>query len=270
MAEAGSNTTSNHNGGVQPPKIAIGHVDKAFRVNGELVVALQDVSVEAFAQEFVTIIGPSGCGKSTLFNIISGLLQPDGGEVCIDGHCVSNRLGRTGYMPQRDLLLPWRSVLDNVILCAELNGVPKAQARAKARELLPLFGLENFAHSYPATLSGGMKQRAALLRTFMCQQEIVLLDEPFGALDAITRGDMQEWLLNVWERFRQTILFITHDVEEAIFLSDRIYVMSPRPGQIAREVTIGFPRPRNHRITADPEFVALREDLFEALRKNGG
>jgi len=248
------------------PKIAIKDVHKAFRVNGKTVTALQGVSLKAFEQEFVTLIGPSGCGKSTLFNVVSGLLQPDRGEVCIDARCVVQRLGRMGYMPQKDLLLPWRNVLDNVILCAELNGIPKAESYRLAEQLLPLFGLEGFAQSYPSALSGGMKQRAALLRTFLCQKEIVLLDEPFGALDAITRGDMQKWLLDVWEQFRQTILFITHDVEEAVFLSDRIYVMSPRPGRISLEVTVDFPRPRDRKLVADPHFMALREQLFEALR----
>ncbi len=249
------------------PKIEIRNVSKAFRVNGEIFHALEGIDLQARDQEFVTLIGPSGCGKSTLFNIMSGLLQPDRGEVCIDGQCVTDRLGRMGYMHQKDLLLPWRNVLDNVVLCAELNGVPRRESYRRAEELLPLFGLEGFASSYPSALSGGMKQRAALLRTFLCQKEIVLLDEPFGALDAITRIDMQEWLLDVWEEFRQTILFITHDVQEAVFLSDRVYVMSPRPGRISLEVRIDFPRPRHHRIVSDPHFVALREQLFEALKK---
>ena len=197
------------------PKIAIQNIQKAFRVNGQFVVALENISLHAFDQEFVTIIGPSGCGKSTLFNIISGLLQPDRGDVCIDGNCIPNRLGRNGIHAAAGPAVALAQACSTiVILCAELNGVPKPEARQRAQGLLPLFGLEHFAHSYPNALSGGMKQRAALLRTFLCQQEIVLLDEPFGALDAITRGDMQEWLLTVWERFRQTILFITHDVEE--------------------------------------------------------
>jgi ABC-type nitrate/sulfonate/bicarbonate transport system ATPase subunit len=251
-----------------PPKIEVKDVSKTFRVNGRIFHALQGINLHARDQEFVTLIGPSGCGKSTLFNIISGLLQPDRGEVCIDGQCVVDRLGRIGYMPQKDLLLPWRTVLDNVVLCAELNGVPKQERYRRARELLPLFGLEGFASSYPAALSGGMKQRAALLRTFLCQQEIVLLDEPFGALDAITRIEMQEWLLEVWESFRQTILFITHDVQEAVFLSDRVYVMSPRPARISLEVQVDFPRPRHHRIVSDPRFVALSEQLFNALKRD--
>lgn len=251
-----------------PPKIEVRNVSKTFRVNGQIFHALQGINLHAREQEFVTLIGPSGCGKSTLFNVISGLLQPDDGEVCIDGRCVASRLGRIGYMPQKDLLLPWRTVLDNVVLCAELNGVPRQERYRRARELLPLFGLEGFASSYPAALSGGMKQRAALLRTFLCQQEVVLLDEPFGALDAITRIEMQEWLLEVWESFRRTILFITHDVQEAVFLSDRVYVMSPRPGRISLEVQVDFPRPRHHRIVSDPRFVALREQLFDALKRD--
>lgn len=247
-------------------KIEVRDVHKAFRVDGRFVEALRGVHLQAAGQEFVSLIGPSGCGKSTLFNIICGLLQPDQGEICIDGRCVTDRLGKVGYMPQKDLLLPWRTVLDNVILCAELNGRPKAESYLMAGELFPLFGLEGFAHHYPATLSGGMKQRAALLRTFLCQKEIVLLDEPFGALDAITRAEMQEWLLDVWQRFRQTILFVTHDVEEALFLSDRVYVMTSRPGSISLALDVDLPRPRHRDVVTDPHFVALRQKLLGALR----
>lgn len=250
----------------EPPKLDVRDIHKSFRVDGRLVVALKGVSVLARSGEFITLIGPSGCGKSTLFNIVSGLLQPDSGEVCIDGTCVAERLGRVAYMPQKDLLLPWRTVLDNVVLCAEMKGVPKADTYRLAEQLLPLFGLAGFGRSYPTTLSGGMKQRAALLRTFLCQQEIALLDEPFGALDAITRAEMQEWLLQVWERFRQTILFITHDVDEAIFLSDRVYVMSPRPSRISAVTEIDLPRPRDRALMAEQRFVSLRQHLFEALR----
>jgi ABC-type nitrate/sulfonate/bicarbonate transport system ATPase subunit len=249
-----------------PPKLEVKDVHKAFRVDGRLVVALKSVSMKAYAQEFITLIGPSGCGKSTLFNIVSGLLQPDDGEVLLDGQRVTQRLGTVAYMPQRDLLLPWRTVLDNVILCAEMKGVPKAESCRLAEQLLPLFGLTGYGRSYPTVLSGGMRQRAALLRTFLCQQEVVLLDEPFGALDAITRAEMQEWLLQVWERFRQTILFITHDVEEAIFLSDRVYVMSARPSHISVVADIDLPRPRDRTLMADPRVVELRQSLFQALR----
>jgi ABC-type nitrate/sulfonate/bicarbonate transport system ATPase subunit len=247
------------------PVIEVNDIYKAFRVDGQVMVALESVSLKASAREFVSIIGPSGSGKSTLLNIVCGLLEPDRGEVLLNGETAPRRLGRMAYMPQRDLLLPWRTVLDNVILCAELRGSPRAEARRHAEELLPLFGLEGFGSSYPAALSGGMKQRAALLRTFFCEQEIMLLDEPFGALDAITRAEMQAWLLQVWSRFQQTILFITHDVEEAVFLSDRVYVMTARPGRISRVVDIDLPRPRDRAMITEPQFVALRHDLLEAL-----
>ncbi len=246
--------------------IELKDISKAFRVDGEIMVALNSVSLRADEGEFVSVIGPSGSGKSTLFNVVVGLLEPDHGEVWIDGERARQRLGRMAYMPQRDLLLPWRTVLDNVILPAELRGASRAEARRRAEELLPLFGLEGFGHSYPSALSGGMKQRAALLRTFFCEKEIMLLDEPFGALDAITRAEMQAWLLQVWSRFRHTILFITHDVEEAVFLSDRVYVMTARPGRISRTVDVDLPRPRDREMITQPAFVALRHALMEALR----
>jgi ABC-type nitrate/sulfonate/bicarbonate transport system ATPase subunit len=168
-------------------------------------------------------------------------------------------------MPQKDLLLPWRTVLDNVILAPEIAGIPRYQARQQAMELFPLFGLEGFAHAYPAALSGGMRQRAAFLRAVLQQSPAILLDEPFGALDALTRQGLQEWLLGVWAQFGQTILFITHDVEEAVFLSDRVCVMTPRPGRVQRVQTIDLPRPRTRAIVATPEFVACRQRLLAAL-----
>jgi ABC-type nitrate/sulfonate/bicarbonate transport system ATPase subunit len=170
-----------------------------------------------------------------------------------------------GYMPQRDLLLPWRRVLDNVILGPEVHGENLAAARREARGLLPLFGLEGFADSYPTALSGGMRQRAALLRTFLCRKDVMLLDEPFGALDAITRSALQEWLLRLWEQFRYTILFITHDVEEAVFLSDHVYVLTARPARVRLELAIPLPRPRRREMTLTLEFAALKQQLLAAL-----
>jgi ABC-type nitrate/sulfonate/bicarbonate transport system ATPase subunit len=213
----------------------------------------------------VSIIGPSGCGKSTLFNIICGLLESDEGQVLLDGEAVQRRAGAFGYMPQKDLLLPWRSVLDNVILGPELRGDDRNASRSEATELLPLFGLEGFGDAYPALLSGGMKQRAALLRTFLTRREVLLLDEPFGALDALTRMDLQEWLLRVWAQFGKTILFISHDVDEALFLSDRVYVMTPRPGRVKMALTVPLPRPRRREMEATTEFAALRYELLRAL-----
>jgi ABC-type nitrate/sulfonate/bicarbonate transport system ATPase subunit len=245
--------------------IVIRDVSKTFRVDGRVVRALHHISVQAESQEFVTLIGPSGCGKSTLLDLICGLMTPDAGEILLHGDADAPRLGRIGYMPQRDLLLPWRNVMDNLLLGPEVMRQDLAAARQEAKELLPLFGLEGFEDHYPATLSGGMRQRAALMRTFLCKQEIVLLDEPFGALDALTRRAMRRWLLDVWARFRQTLIFVTHDVDEAIFLGDRVVVLSPRPGTVILDVPVPLPRPRNEAMVSLPEFAALRRDLLSAL-----
>lgn len=247
------------------PKIEIRDVHKAYRVNGQRVQALSGVSLQADSGEFVTIIGPSACGKSTLFSIICGLQDADEGEIRFDGAPAVHRAGMFGYMPQRDLLMPWRRVLDNVILGPEVQSDNLPAARREAQELLPLFGLQGFADSYPSTLSGGMRQRAALLRTFLCHKEVMLLDEPFGALDAITRTNLQQWLLEVWQRFRHTILFVTHDVEEAVFLSDHVYVFTPRPARVRARLHIGLPRPRTRDLVLRPEFAALKHELLAEL-----
>jgi len=246
-------------------KLEVRDLSKAYRVDGERMEVLRALDMHADAETFITLIGPSGCGKSTLFSILCGLQQPDHGEVCLDGAVAPDRLGKVAYMPQRDLLLPWRTVLENAILGPEIQGQDLYSAREQARDLLPLFGLEGFGGSYPTALSGGMRQRAALLRTFLLHKDLLLLDEPFGALDAITRNALQEWLLDVWQRFRQTILFITHDVEEAVFLSDKVYVLSPRPARVCAEVTIALPRPRQRNMILAPEFVVLKQQLLQAL-----
>jgi ABC-type nitrate/sulfonate/bicarbonate transport system ATPase subunit len=239
---------------VPHPRIELRGVSKTFHGDGQSLLALDDVSLAVLPGEFVTVIGPSGSGKSTLFNLIVGLLQPDAGEICLDGAVCSDRVGRVGYMPQKDLLLPWRSVIDNAILPLELRGVPRAEAHERARAMLPLFGLEEFARAYPGALSGGMRQRAALLRTVLSERDILLLDEPFGALDALTRRELQDWLLDLWGRFGQTVVFITHDVEEALYLADRVIVLSPRPGRIAHTLAVDLPRPRRRGIIAWPRF----------------
>ena len=250
--------------------IAVRGMSKGFRERGRWVEALREVSIAAQDGEFVTIIGPSGCGKSTLFNIISGVIAPDEGEVLIQGKDARGRVGLAGYMPQKDLLLPWRTVLDNVVLGMEVSGMKVAAAREQALPMLEEFGLSGFEGSYPATLSGGMRQRAALLRTVLFHREILLLDEPFGALDALTRWAMHEWLLGLWGRLGKTILFVTHDVEEAVLLSDRVYVMSARPGRIIGEMAITLPRPRHAEIALGPEFTALKRRLLEMLRGEVG
>ena len=250
-------------------KLRVESISKTYRGShgGENVTALKDVGIEIGAGEFVSIVGPSGCGKSTLFNIIAGLVKPSSGKVLLDGCQPDELLGEVGYMPQRDLLMPWRSVLDNTTLGLELNGVRKKQAHKQALAEFDRVGLAGFEKHWPAKLSGGMKQRAALLRTFLAGREVMLLDEPFGALDALTRGQMQEWLLDVWQEDRKTILFVTHDVEEAVYLSDRVYVMSGRPGQIALNVEVNLPRPRKPEVTLTPEFLALKQKLLVPLEE---
>lgn len=246
-------------------EVELRDVRKDFRVDGRLTRAVGGVSLRAAQGEFVVIIGPSGCGKSTLLNIICGLMQPDAGEVLLDGQPVRERTGLLGYMLQKDLLLPWRRVLDNVILGLEISGEDNGQARREARQMLPLFGLEGFEDNYPSTLSGGMRQRAALLRTFLCRKNAMLLDEPFGALDALTRRQLQQWLLEVWSRFGQTIVFVTHDVDEAIYLADRVYVMTPRPGRIGLELDVPLERPRSKEMLTSAEFGTLKGELLSAL-----
>lgn len=247
------------------PRIELRHVSKTFSGIDRVVPALEDVSFEVMPGEFVTIIGASGGGKSTLFNLCVGLLEPDDGEILIDGERPENRAGMVGYMPQRDLLLPWRNVLDNVRIPLEIQGISRRESRQKALEMLPHFGLNNFENEYPSALSGGMHQRAALLRTWLTGRSTLLLDEPFGAMDALTRKELQNWLLRVWEEFGRTVLFITHDVEEAVYLANRVIVFSARPGRIKRELKINLPRPRHPRMIAEPEFGQLVWKLLAEL-----
>lgn len=247
------------------PRIEFRNVSKTFSGKDRDVPALDDVSFKVMPGEFVTIIGASGSGKSTLFNLCVGLLEPDKGEILIDGEKPQDRTGMVGYMPQRDLLLPWRSVLDNVTIPLEIQGLPDKESRQKALEMLPHFGLETFENEYPSALSGGMRQRAALLRTWLTGRSTLLLDEPFGALDALTRKELQNWLLNVWQEFGRTVLFITHDVEEAVYLADRVLVFSARPGKIKRELKIDLPWPRRQRMIVEPEFGKLVRDLLAEL-----
>lgn len=234
------------------------------------VAALDGFEAGIRPGEFVTLVGPSGCGKSTLFNIVAGLEEPDpGGILRFEGKgChAAELLGRVSFMPQRDLLLPWRTVIDNAILAIEIEGRKRKDARAEALRMLPEFGLSGFADHYPHQLSGGMRQRVALMRTFLFRRELMLLDEPFGALDALTRTMMQRWLLQVWEKNTRTILFITHDVDEAIFLGDRVLVMSARPGRVKLEQPVDLPRPRSAALLTSPDFVALKRTLLDAIEE---
>ena len=247
------------------PRIELNHVSKTFVGKGRAVPALRDVSLKVMPGEFVTIIGASGSGKSTLFNLCVGLLGPDEGTIAMDGREPQSRLGMLGYMPQRDLLLPWRSVLDNVLVPQDIKGVPRKESRKTALEMFPRFGLESFEHDYPSSLSGGMRQRAALLRTWLTGCDTLLLDEPFGALDALTRRELQDWLLRVWQESGRTVLFITHDVEEAVYLADRVVVLSVRPGTVKRELVVELPRPRRQRMVVEPGFGGLVRGLLGDL-----
>ena len=243
--------------------IELSHVSHAF-ARGALPV-LDDVSATAGPGQFVSLIGPSGCGKSTLLRILAGLLVPAAGEARVNGEDVRGRPGAVAYMPQKDLLFPWRRALANATVGAEISGLPRAHARARALQLFPRFGLTGFERAWPVQLSGGMRQRLALLRTFLVPRAILLLDEPFGALDAINRRDMHRWLQDVWGEDRRTVLFVTHDVEEALVLSDTVYVMTARPGRVQARVDVAFARPRRPAVVTTPEFVALKARLLAHL-----
>jgi ABC-type nitrate/sulfonate/bicarbonate transport system ATPase subunit len=239
---------------------------KTYVWGEQSLLTLEQVDLVVGAGEFVALIGPSGCGKSTLFHIIAGLEAPSGGEVLIDGRALERRLGEFAFMPQRDALLPWRRTIDNVTIGLELAGVPRARAREQARPLLERFGLGGFEAAWPWQLSGGMRSRAAFLRTVLLGRPAMLLDEPFGALDGITRSELQQWLLEVWSEVGSSVALITHDVAEAVFLADRVYVMTPRPGRIAAVIEIDLPRPRTLALAESPEFGALEARLRELLR----
>jgi ABC-type nitrate/sulfonate/bicarbonate transport system ATPase subunit len=242
-------------------------VSKSFtRRDGRAIRVLRDVGFAAANGEFVSVIGPSGCGKSTLFSLIAGLLEPDQGTVAVVRDAVTDRPD-VAHMPQRDLLFPWRTVRRNVTLPLEIGGTSVKDAERRADELFPVFGLDGFEQSYPFTMSGGMRQRAALMRTVIMDARVLLLDEPFGALDSLTRGEMQDFLLEIWDRFRRTVIFITHDIREALYLSDRVNVMTARPATIRETFDVPLPRPRTIEMITSPEFVALEAELLRALRE---
>jgi ABC-type nitrate/sulfonate/bicarbonate transport system ATPase subunit len=233
---------------------------------GELVV-LDGVDFTINRHERLGIVGPSGCGKSTLLSAIAGLIQPDEGTVAIDeATTAEQRLRRCALMPQRDLLLPWRTALDNAAIALENRGMKREQARERTRPLFERFGLAEFEERTPAELSGGMRQRVAFLRTLMAEKDVLLLDEPFAALDSITRSGMQEWLLSALEQEPRTVLLVTHDVDEALLLTHRVIVMSSRPGRIVRTLETDLPRDRPRReVVTSPGFAHLKESALEAL-----
>ena len=261
-ASDASTSASAEAGSLQLENITREFVSEA---HGGVMLAVDQTSFSVEAGEFVAIVGPSGCGKSTLLNITAGLLTPTEGTVLIDGSEVADRRAYFGYMFQNDLLMPWADIRKNVALGLEIAGTPRQEARHRATAILREFELDQFADKYPSQLSGGMRQRVAFMRTLLCQRPILLLDEPFGALDALTRSVMQEWLLSVWETTQQTIVLITHDVEEAIFLADRVLMMTARPGRIATEVTVDLDRPRRRNVLTSTHFNRIKEGILEQL-----
>lgn len=235
-------------------------VQKAFRSRSSRLLVLRDLSFSVQAGTWVTLLGPSGCGKTTLLRILAGLETPDEGQVIL--RTTPPRAKMAAYLPQHNTLLPWRTVLGNAVLSSEVDRRPMLQARQEARQLLERFGLSGFERRYPAQLSGGMRQRLALIRTFLSHRSILLLDEPLGALDPLTRANMQDWLLSVWGEFQKTVLLVTHDPEEALLLSDRVLLLSQRPACVLRDETIGLPRPRDR---GSMDMVRRRLALLDLL-----
>ena len=250
---------------VSAPSITLRDVCHAF---GDTPV-LDGVHLDVAPGEFVALVGPSGCGKSTLLSLVAGLLQPESGDVLVDGGPRRERVGRLALMPQRDALLAWRTVRDNVATGAVLAGHGRRAARAAADHVLRRFGLAGFEEHYPHALSGGMRQRAALARTVLADADAWLLDEPLGALDALTRADLQGVLADAWQERRPTTILVTHDLDEALRMADRVLVSGPRPARIVADVAVRLPRPRSLDVTLDPAFAALRGRLLDALRGVG-
>jgi ABC-type nitrate/sulfonate/bicarbonate transport system ATPase subunit len=248
------------------PLLDVRSVSLRYRdTNGGTLEVLREVSLRVTTGEFVALIGPSGSGKTTLLSLIAGLEEPTSGEIALHDDPHAPRLGHVGYMPQRDLLLPWRSALDNAAAGLEVRGVAKVEARERARALFQQFDLAGFERAWPATLSGGMRQRVAFARAVLAGGELLLLDEPFGALDALTRLSLQRWLAEVCATLNLTCLLVTHDLDEALLLADRVYDLTPRPGRILLERPVTTPRPRTPETLATPEIVALKAELRAAL-----
>jgi ABC-type nitrate/sulfonate/bicarbonate transport system ATPase subunit len=244
-----------------PPKLEIRSLSHRY---GDLRV-LENLSLSVRTGEFASILGPSGSGKSTTFSILTGAATLESGEILVDGEPLAPERSPFAFMPQQDALLPWRRVMENITLGLEIQGIRRRDARRRVEPLLETFGLDGFESSYPFQLSGGMRQRTSLLRTVVQDRSMLLLDEPFGALDALTRTQMQQWVEGVWERFRWTVLLVTHDVREAIFLSDRVFVFSKRPARVVATVDVPLPRPRELSMLTDSRFVDIERRLLDSL-----
>jgi NitT/TauT family transport system ATP-binding protein len=246
--------------------IQLERVSKTYRTQrGDMVHAVEDIALEVRENEFVTLVGPSGCGKSTLLKLVAGLILPTAGTVRVQGQVVREPSPDVGFVFQQPVLLPWRTVVENVMFSIEMLGRPRKSYRDRAIALLHLAGLAGFETKYPRELSGGMQQRVAICRALIHDPSMLLMDEPFGALDAMTREEMGLELLRIWEERRKTILFVTHSIPEAILLADRVVVMTPRPGRIARVLDVNLPRPRRVEMEFDPRFKACSEAIRDLI-----
>lgn len=246
-------------------KLKIDNVYKEYQGRNGKTIALNGVNLDIKENEFICVVGPSGCGKSTLLNIIAGLLEPTSGTVTLDGKVIEGTGVERGVVFQQYALFPWRTVLKNVMFPLEMKKVPKDEAEAIARKYIKSVGLEGFEKSYPKELSGGMKQRVAIARAYAANPEVLLLDEPFGALDAQTRVQLQTELLETWEKEKKTCFFITHDVDEAIILAQRVIIMSARPGRIKKIVDIDIPYPRTQATKTEPRFLELKSEIWNQV-----
>ena len=249
------------------PVVELQDVWKTFDGSKRIVEALQGVSIAVGRNEFTAILGPSGCGKSTLLNMVAGFDAPTRGAVLFDGEPVRAPDPRRAVVFQEPALFPWYTVLDNITFGLRTRGMPAASYRARVETFIDQVGLRGFESHYPAELSGGMKQRVGIARVLVMEPDVLLMDEPFGSLDAQTRSVMQELLLSVWERHQQTVLFVTHDIEEALLLADTVSVMTARPGRIKKRLTIDLPRPRSLEVTTSPAFNALKREVLGLIRE---
>jgi ABC-type nitrate/sulfonate/bicarbonate transport system ATPase subunit len=252
------------------PKMEVCGVYKSFQVQGKPLMVLQNIDLQLYPGEFICLVGASGCGKSTLLNIVAGLDSPSAGQIVVDGEPVTGPGSDRGMVFQGYTLYPWLTVSNNIAFGLKLRGMRRAEIRERVSYYLDVVGLTPFAKAYPKQLSGGMKQRVAIARALANEPQVLLMDEPFGALDAQTKEQMQQFLLELWERTHTSVMMITHDVEEAIFLSQRIYVMSRSPGRIKLEVPVNLPLDRDLEIKLSAEFVAIKRDIIHALRADEG
>ncbi len=250
-----------------PTKLELKDISMLFSRRDQRFVALRDVSFQVAAGEFISIVGASGCGKTTLLRIVDGLSKPTRGQVWVDGRAVDRPGPDRGFVFQQDALFPWRSVLDNVIFGLEVQGKPKREARERADVLVRLVGLSGFEQHFPHELSGGMRQRANLARALTIDPDVLLMDEPFASLDAQTREIMQAELLRIWRSNRKTVLFVTHQIDEAVYLADRVVVMTSRPGQVKAVLDVDIPRPRDLSVKRTPRFLELVDAIWKMIEE---